>query len=396
MRLSARGTAAALAGLALAAGAPSAAAAPGLEIVAGGETLSLDPAGLAAGADVPPTSYDVDGAPTTVSGTSVRQAIVLAGASPDSTSAVTVARGDGSPLLQLLAPQLAAQHPFAEGPAVVWVDDAGVTRLLRPATDDEPARIVSSDAGAPLRLELADTTLIAVGAFSSDDSVKVGERVHFNSIASGGGAGGALSYVWDFDDETQARGKEVAHTFWEAGSYRVTVSVSDGNGGGGSATVTLTVEGDGEPEGRDIRGGSGGGSGTGATSGGGGAGTAATVGGGAGGAGAGSGAGATTTGSTPAPAPSPPAKRRDPEREREPTPKPAEAALPTVEGLLLASTAAPVAPVGAAAPAPAPRVVADDPSTLQVPWVALAVVAAFLSGLQLARRSRRRWAPAAR
>lgn len=391
-----------LAALALA-GAPAAHAAGGVEITAG-RTLTLDAAALQASPDVVDVTYVIDGAPQTITGVSLRQALLAAGIDPDTPSAITV-RGAGGARLQLTAPDYAAAPAFAEGPVVLWVDEAGVTRLLRPATASEAARVIASAPNQPLQLEPVDVTLVDVGILTPSDGEtrKVGERIQFAALATDAGAASLTTWRWTFGDGTSASGRDARHVYREPGRYRVTVTASDGGSVGGSASLLLVIEGDEDDEQddgprRDGREGAGGGGGTaGGGSGGVGGGT------GAGGAGAGGGYGggagtasapAPSTSSSPAPAaspePTPPRKRA--KRDRAPAPDAADDE-PTVEGILLTDSAAPAPAPAAQAAGLIPSATADDGDGLDVPWVSLAIVLSFFSGLQAARVQRARWAP---
>jgi PKD repeat protein len=54
--------------------------------------------------------------------------------------------------------------------------------------------------------------------------------------------GDTLTYEWDFaDGSAKANGREVDHTYTDAGTYDAKVTVSDGNGGSTTATVRVVV-----------------------------------------------------------------------------------------------------------------------------------------------------------
>jgi cytochrome c len=57
------------------------------------------------------------------------------------------------------------------------------------------------------------------------------------------GDSGALTYLWDFGDGGgNAFGREVRHTYTEAGEYTATVTATDADGGSATAEVVITVE----------------------------------------------------------------------------------------------------------------------------------------------------------
>ena len=366
--------------------APAAHAAAGIEIEVDGQVKTLSAEQIVTGADVRDRTYTVDGTPQTITGVSLREALVVSGVDPATSSGVTV-HGAGGTRLQILEPELADPPPFPEGPVVLWTE-GDVTKLLLPVGGQQAraSRVIASGRGEPLSLEPMASNVIAIGIATPGEGVtaKVGERLTF--AAHGGGTGaGALEWRWDFGDGTTATGADVRHAFRAAGSYRVVLTA-----GGGTATVLVTVE-DEKPEEQErekANDGVGGGDGTGA-----GSGSTSDV--------------APTPSSSPAPAASPtPAPEPEPEREPEPKPKrkpdkpepepePPATALETVEGVVLSSdAAAPVpAPTAQAAGLTPKESTGEDGEGPGVPWVSLAIVLAFLSGLQAARVQRSRWLP---
>lgn len=219
---------------ALAVGAAPAAADPGIAFEVDGRAVVVGADALAAAADVGPATYLVDGAPQTLTGTSVRVAVQLAGADPDAVSAVT-ASADLA-LLQLTRPELAAASPFPEGPALVWVDAEGRTSLLRPASaGGRPAEVIRSAPGHPLSVAIEGATLVEVAIIASVEQARPGQAVPLLARSGREDA----TYTWDFGDGTSAVGAEVEHRFRRAGRYRVTVTVSDGAGGGGTSAPVL-------------------------------------------------------------------------------------------------------------------------------------------------------------
>jgi hypothetical protein len=387
-----------------------AAAAPGLVFDVNGEKRTVGADQIAAGADVPPTTYVVGGQPRQLTGLSLRRAVGLAGADPDSITAVTI---EG--VLQFLTSDpsdLADPPPFPEGPALVWVDEQQRTNVLRPAKDGKPAELQTSAPGEPLQATLDGVTLLEVGIIAPKRRVKVGERVQLFTTST---ADDGATYTWDFDDGTSGTGEDVVHRFQQPGRYRVTVTVSDGAGGGGtSAPVTIVVGDDGnEPEKRKDerekpRGGSGGSGG-----GGGGGGSAATGVGGTGAAGApatpdpgafGADDGLAPEAAEPAPEAVEPASEPEPERrtrrrhrDRDDEPAPADPVPPgAVEGVLLADASGPESPAVRAAVAAAGRTPVDDPDRdggIDVPpggWVGLGALLVFSAGALTELRALRR------
>ncbi|WP_162555741.1 PKD domain-containing protein [Reichenbachiella versicolor] len=66
--------------------------------------------------------------------------------------------------------------------------------------------------------------------------------VSFDASSSSDPDGDALTYAWDFGDNTTGTGVTVSHTFTTLGSYTVVLNVSDGNGGTDAITMVITAE----------------------------------------------------------------------------------------------------------------------------------------------------------
>jgi endoglucanase len=67
--------------------------------------------------------------------------------------------------------------------------------------------------------------------------------VSFSASTSTDADGDALTYAWNFGDNTIGSGVTASHTYTTAGSYVATVTASDGKGGSSQAGVTITVTG---------------------------------------------------------------------------------------------------------------------------------------------------------
>lgn len=63
--------------------------------------------------------------------------------------------------------------------------------------------------------------------------------VHFDASNSISQDGAIISYSWDFDDGTTDRGSTVYHTFYNKGSYDVTLTVVDSAGAVGEISHTV-------------------------------------------------------------------------------------------------------------------------------------------------------------
>ncbi|MBU0498375.1 MAG: DUF4382 domain-containing protein, partial [Candidatus Thermoplasmatota archaeon] len=71
--------------------------------------------------------------------------------------------------------------------------------------------------------------LVANGSQGKPITIFVNESIEFNASGTFDIEGDALSFLWDFDDGTNASGVIVIHTFTETGSYWVMLTVSDGD-----------------------------------------------------------------------------------------------------------------------------------------------------------------------
>ncbi|MBQ4820417.1 glycoside hydrolase family 9 protein [Aquimarina sp. MMG016] len=72
--------------------------------------------------------------------------------------------------------------------------------------------------------------------------------VNFSAEGSSDPDGDALTYSWDFGDNTSGTGLTVNHTYTNAGQYTARLTVSDGNGGSQQKTTVITVNGGGSSD----------------------------------------------------------------------------------------------------------------------------------------------------
>ncbi len=82
---------------------------------------------------------------------------------------------------------------------------------------------------------------------------KVGKNITFDASNSSDNVG-IVSYEWEFGDGTTAQGKNVAHTYDEAGNYTVSLTVKDEAGNEDTYETTISVEEDEEDDDDDTPG----------------------------------------------------------------------------------------------------------------------------------------------
>ena len=76
---------------------------------------------------------------------------------------------------------------------------------------------------------------------SSGSPPKEGSPAQFNARQIDLGQKDTFTYIWDFGDGTNATSKSPLHTFWDNGTYRVTLRVTDEAGAFGTATLDVIV-----------------------------------------------------------------------------------------------------------------------------------------------------------
>jgi len=69
----------------------------------------------------------------------------------------------------------------------------------------------------------------------------VGTTIGFNGTASSDPQGQALTYVWNFGDNTNGTGARPSHTYTSAGAFSVTLTVTDTSSLSGTATTSATL-----------------------------------------------------------------------------------------------------------------------------------------------------------
>jgi len=63
--------------------------------------------------------------------------------------------------------------------------------------------------------------------------------VHFDASSSNSPNGAITDYIWDFDDGSTDSGESVDHTFYDKGTYTVTLTVTDSSGAVGRMTHSV-------------------------------------------------------------------------------------------------------------------------------------------------------------
>ncbi len=101
--------------------------------------------------------------------------------------------------------------------------------------------------------ELTDTATVTISVTDEDDPADVTAAIDFelmstvapatvifDGTASSSEDGSALSYVWNFGDDSTGIGEVVSHVYTEAGDYTATLTVSNGTESD-TASVTFTI-----------------------------------------------------------------------------------------------------------------------------------------------------------
>lgn len=198
-----------------------------------------------------------------VSGWTVNTLIVAAGATPQTTSSVSIERnpGPGAVLLGPLDyPPPPAKPDFPEGPALLvtrgFPDVKGASfDFFRPyrGTSTNPVEGCGSDtpnlngldyvqpAEGPLVIHIAAGTPLQVRASASNLHPTAGSKVSFSATVASPPSGIALTYTWTFGDRTTASGARVSHSFATAGNYSAEVAVSGTDDSNGTAQLELNV-----------------------------------------------------------------------------------------------------------------------------------------------------------
>jgi outer membrane protein assembly factor BamB len=100
---------------------------------------------------------------------------------------------------------------------------------------------IATSSGQVLAYTLQDDVPVLSSLQATPNPTQVGTAVTFNAAASDPD-NKALTYSWNFGDNTTGAGSTATHVYTAAGSYTATVTVSNGaNSATGSVVVTVTV-----------------------------------------------------------------------------------------------------------------------------------------------------------
>lgn len=267
---------------------------------------------------------------------SIRGLLRLAGFDAGSVRFVQVV-GDGGDVLTIRGPQIDSAYV---------ADDGANTRFVRPGRIAREE--VVSPPNTPIEMTVGGGSLLSVRLNASRTKVKVGQSITFTASVRFAPPGAELTYAWDFGDGTSGVGTQVTHPYRVSGDLQATVEVQGSNGStaqcatlcGGVASVDVQVEGrERRPDQR--RGLPQGGGSSSSLGGTGSGGTGTGTGSGTGGTGGAAGGSASTR--EPARKKPPPLRAQRPEPHSPFSTDPASGAGKTVvQGVLLASSGAPV------------------------------------------------------
>lgn len=144
---------------------------------------------------------------------------------------------------------------FGDGSQITSGDSA-VAEHTYPATGDYTVTLVVTDeagaTGAATRTitVTAPPNLPPIASFTFGASYL---EVDFDAASSGDSDGTIAAWSWAFGDGATASGKNVSHTYAEAGAYEVTLTVTDDDGAEATTSKQVTVvAGTSEPSTREI------------------------------------------------------------------------------------------------------------------------------------------------
>jgi len=116
-----------------------------------------------------------------------------------------------------------------------YANDGTYTVTLNVTDNDDLSNITSAD------VTVLNTPPVAIFTESSETAF-AGEIIYFNASNSYDPDGFAVSYFWDFGDETTGTGITATHTYTEPGTYIITLTVKDEAGNSDTDSVIITVE----------------------------------------------------------------------------------------------------------------------------------------------------------
>ena len=95
---------------------------------------------------------------------------------------------------------------------------------------------------SPGSLNPLPENLAPIAEAGADQTVDVNTEVSFSSAGSSDPEGGALTYAWDFKDNSTSPDAAPKHTFTASGTYAVSLIVTDIGGKSATDTCTVTVQ----------------------------------------------------------------------------------------------------------------------------------------------------------
>jgi PKD repeat protein/L-ascorbate metabolism protein UlaG (beta-lactamase superfamily) len=124
--------------------------------------------------------------------------------------------------------------------SLLELDDQEVTTTFKSTQGEHTLKAILPD-GTEKSLDFVISERLKPIAVAGENiNVKAGEVVDFDASKSTS-MGYIVSYLWDFGDQTNESGKTATHTYYQKGTYTVTLTVIDELGKSSKDTISVTV-----------------------------------------------------------------------------------------------------------------------------------------------------------